>query len=129
MAFLFTGTLFAQHNFKKNHVLFSPFYFLDGTFMLSYERMFQTGSLRVTPSIKLQNVSDQDYDQREGYGIDVGYKFFFTERPHAANFYMGPYALYKNINVKAQLIDDFTTPGSTTKYYKLLIRNKQVYCF
>ncbi|MCL2727564.1 MAG: DUF3575 domain-containing protein [Bacteroidales bacterium] len=109
VASLFMGTLAAQTsnaenqlstNYKPNHLLFSPFYFVDGTFMLTYERIFASSSLRVTPSIKLQNLSDEFYTQREGWGIDVGYKFFLTQRPKRGIFYLGPYALYKNINVK-----------------------------
>jgi len=109
VASLFVATLAAQtHGAEKrsstihnpNHLLFSPFYFFDGTFMITYERLFASGSLRVSPSIKLQNLSDEFYSQREGWGLDVGYKLFLNPRPHKVNFYMGPYALYKNINVK-----------------------------
>ena len=107
VTFLFTGTLFAQsRNVVKqvepvnnpNHILFSPLYFFDGTFMLTYERLFRTGSIRITPSFKMQHLDDKD--QSEGWGVDVGYKFFLKSRPNVPNFYVGPYALYKNIKLK-----------------------------
>ena len=125
VASLFASSLFAQTYYQErrnpvvnhpNHILFSPFYFFDGTFMLTYERLFPTGALRITPSIKLQNLSDQEYTQKEGWGLDAGYKFFFTSRPRAANFYMGPYGLYKNIKAKAPVpYESFSS--SRTRYY------------
>lgn len=120
---LFVGSLFAQTRYSErmalpisnsNHVLFSPFYFLDGTFMLTYERLFSSGALRITPSIKLQNIDDQHYSQREGWGLDFGYKFILTNRPRKVNFYLGPYALYKNIKVKSPVY------LSSSSYYPLM---------
>ena len=121
---LFVGTAFGQTpNPTPNHMLFSPLYFFDGTFMLTYERLFASGSLRITPSIKLQNLTDQDYSQREGWGLDMGYKFFFTKRLYPANFYMGPYALYKNIRVKVPYDYDpmfGSTPRFQTDTYNIM---------
>ena len=118
VATLFAGTLCAQTN--RNHMLFSPFYFFDGTFMLSYERLFSTGSLRITPSIKLQNINDELYSQREGWGLDVGYKFFLNNRIRKANFYLGPYALYKNINVTESNTFEGDMIRSQTDTYNIL---------
>jgi len=129
VAFLFVGTLVAQTNHaekrfstveKPNHLLFSPLYFFDGTFMLTYERLFPSGAIRITPSIKLQNLSDDSYSQREGWGLDAGYKFFLTNGLRKANFYMGPYTLFKNINVKNAItyheIDGKVTQYQTDRY-------------
>jgi len=103
-------------------MLFSPFYFFDGTFMLSYERLFSSGALRITPSIKLQNLSDEHYSQREGWGIDLGYKFFLNNRPGKSNFYLGPYALYKNTKVKESYIydDDFSFKRTRIDTYNVI---------
>ena len=118
---LVMGSLFAQTHYPEkksvtiynpNHILFSPLYFFDGTFMITYERLFSSGSLRITPSIKLQNLDDQRYTQKEGFGLDLGYKFFFTNRPYRANFYLGPYALYKNIKAKSP-----TYPYYSSSFY------------
>ena len=91
-----------------NHILLSPFYLFDGTFMLSYERLFQTGALRITPSVTLRNRTDynynHNYDNREeqGWTIDLGYKFFFTNRVHRVTPYVGPYAFYRYLESKIQ---------------------------
>ena len=86
--------------------MMNPFYFFDGTFMLTYERLFPTGSLRITPSITLQNVNNGNFDQREGWGLDFGYKFFLSP-PKRVNLYMGPYALYRKLSVGGNhYIDD-----------------------
>jgi len=109
VASLLVGFLFAQtDNAEKkvgvlnhpNHILFSPLYFFNGTFMLTYERLFPSGSLRISPSVKLQHIDDYRFTQKEGLGIDLGYKFFLTKRPFRVNFYLGPYALYKSVKVK-----------------------------
>ena len=118
---LFVGQIFAQTRYferrnppipNPNHFLFSPLYFFDGTFMLSYERLFSSGSLRITPSIRLQNIDDQRYTQREGWGMDIGYKFFFTGRPRHTNFYLGPYTLFKNIKEKSPSYSSSYTPSN-----------------
>ena len=102
------GTLIAQPK-NPNHFMMSPFYFLDGTFMLTYERLFQTGSLRITPSVTLQNLSNhkliEGHDQREGWSLDAGYKFFLTSRPYKVNFYMGPYGLFRSLSSYYQTHD------------------------
>lgn len=127
---LLTVSLFAQnyHYTERkassvaypNQFLFSPFYFWDGTFMLSYERIFPSGALRITPSIKLQNIDDKYYSQREGWGLDLGYKFFLSSRPYKVNFYLGPYALYKNTKVKSRShqVDDMLM--SVAQTYNIL---------
>ena len=96
-----------RQNFHQNQFLFSPFHFFDGTFMLSYERMMPNGNaaLRITPSITLSNVQQfgwwGDEDRRigrQGFGLDVGYKFFLLNNPRRFNFYVGPYAMFRQIN-------------------------------
>ena len=122
---LFTGALWGQSlDVEKrqmavqrpNHITFSPFYFFDGTFMLNYERLFPMGAIRVTPSIKLQNISDQYYTQREGWGLDVGYKFFISGNPRRVNVYIGPYTLYKRVTTKEAY--DMEGQYSTIRRYR-----------
>lgn len=94
----------------KNQLLIAPFHLFDATFMLSYERLFPLNNtnteLRITPSVMLSNIDQDDYSfwgeeepsyNREGFGIDVGYKIFLFDSSRKINIYAGPYALYKYI--------------------------------
>ena len=82
-----------------NHLTISPFYMLAGTFMLSYERLFPAGILRVTPSAIMRNNRNYggspDKYEDQGGAIDIGYKIFFTPRIYKVTPYIGPYALYR----------------------------------
>ena len=92
-----------KSNVKRNHFHFSPFYLFDATFMMSYEHIFPfKGALRVTPSITLSNSLNSTYysdlKNREGLGIDMGYKFFLSEKPRrVVNPYVGPFLMYKYV--------------------------------
>jgi len=84
-----------KSNFQRSQLLIAPFYFFDATFMMSYEHpIARSGALRITPSITLSN---DDYDNREGFGIDLGYKAFLLGKSRVINVYVGPYAYYKHI--------------------------------
>jgi hypothetical protein len=99
-----------ESNFQKtsetgvfnNQLLFAPFYFFDQTLMVSYERIFQgNGALRITPSFTLSNADRFNYGNREGFGLDLGYKAFLItnqkNRMTLFNVYLGPYIMYRNI--------------------------------
>jgi len=90
-------------NIRRNHLLFSPFYLFDATFMMSYEYLFPyKGALRLTPSITLSNSLNNTYysglKSREGFGLDAGYKIFLSEKPRTIfNPYIGPFLMYKYV--------------------------------
>ena len=98
-----TGSFRAQSNFDEasrkpdilqHQMLFSPFYFFGGTFMMSYEYLtLSHNAFRITPSVTLNN-SGNNYESREGVGLDLGYKISVFNK-YKANVYMGPYFMYK----------------------------------
>ena len=88
----------------NNQLLIAPIHFAASTFMLSYERMMPSNksALRITPSVTFSNTERNtwrdDYQiGREGFGLDLGYKFYMFNNPRKVNIYFGPYAMGKYI--------------------------------
>jgi len=99
-----TETIETPQKIYRNQLLIAPFYFFDATYMMSYEYLISTnGALRITPSVTLSNVDKESslfnsYRNKEGYGIDLGYKIFLLRKGDGkVNVYIGPYAMYKYV--------------------------------
>jgi len=119
----------SRHTQHPNHVLLSPFHLFDGTFMLSYERLFNTGALRISPSVTLRNNRHYyDYGDREeqGWALDFGYKFFFTNRVHKVTPYVGPYIFYRYLESKIQDWNEYTDREYTDYYPRAQYTNYDI---
>lgn len=105
----------------NNQLLIAPFYLLDETFMLSYERIFtDNGALRITPSVTLSNVNNGLFDindsyrkNREGFGIELAYKALLFPTDRVFNVHFGPYVLYRYVK---NTYESYTSDLSYSSY-------------
>lgn len=98
----------------KNILKISPFHFIEGTFLLGYERMFNRSSIMVSAGLHSRERYFQE-DPEFGFQEEIQYRYYFAEPKNTGargrNFfffkglYAGPYVYHRYRQQTVQVWD------------------------